>query len=159
IWDIGAGLGGVSVELARAYPGLEVVSVERSPDRLGDLRANRLNFRAYNLRIVAGEAPGALIEEQERPSAVFLGGSGGRLGPILDLVSTRLKPGGRLVADFVGLENLSHCLERVRGLGWALELTQVQLNHAQPLAGLTTLAPERPVWIFRAFRPESDPPG
>ncbi|MBX6314916.1 MAG: precorrin-6y C5,15-methyltransferase (decarboxylating) subunit CbiE, partial [Isosphaeraceae bacterium] len=32
LWDIGAGLGGVAVELARAFPAREVVAIERSPE-------------------------------------------------------------------------------------------------------------------------------
>ncbi|HEX8202297.1 MAG TPA: precorrin-6y C5,15-methyltransferase (decarboxylating) subunit CbiE, partial [Isosphaeraceae bacterium] len=38
IWDVGAGLGGVSVELARAFPGREVVAVEQSEPRRSFLR-------------------------------------------------------------------------------------------------------------------------
>ena len=49
------------------------------------LRTNRARFEAYNLRIVEGEAPGCL-DGEEPPAGVFLGGSGGRLDPILDLV-------------------------------------------------------------------------
>ena len=93
IWDIGAGLGGVAVDLARAFPGSEVVAFERSEVQRAYLRENRLRFAAYNLRVVAGEAPECLVGEG-RPSAIFLGGSGGRLGAILDLAFDRLA-GGR----------------------------------------------------------------
>ncbi|MBX6316744.1 MAG: bifunctional cobalt-precorrin-7 (C(5))-methyltransferase/cobalt-precorrin-6B (C(15))-methyltransferase, partial [Isosphaeraceae bacterium] len=84
---------------------------------------------------------------------VFLGGSGGRLDAILDLVLERLQPGGRLVANFIGVENLARCLERLHEAGWAAEVSQVQLSHSQPLAGLTTFVPQRPVWIVAARRP------
>src|SRR5262249_21306660 len=51
IWDIGAGLGGVAVDLARAFPGSEVVAFERSEAQRAYLRENRLRFAAYNLRV------------------------------------------------------------------------------------------------------------
>lgn len=152
-WDLGAGLGGVSVELARAFPGSEVVSVERSPERVELLKINRSRFEAWNIRVVAGEAPGALSDE-EPPIGVFLGGTGGRLAPILSLVAERLQPGGRLVANFVGLENLVSVLDCFKGLGWAVDLTEVHLSQGRPLAGLTTLVPLRPVWVVRANRPD-----
>jgi precorrin-6B C5,15-methyltransferase / cobalt-precorrin-6B C5,C15-methyltransferase len=151
IWDIGAGLGGVAVELARAFPGREVVAVERSQNQRPFLEQNRLRFACDNLRIVAGEAPACLANEED-PAAVFLGGSGGRLDGILDLIGNRLLPGGVLVANFVGLENLTRALERLRRDGWPTSLTQVQVSHGEPLAGLTALAPLRPVWITRAAK-------
>jgi precorrin-6Y C5,15-methyltransferase (decarboxylating) len=151
IWDIGAGLGGVAVELARAFPGREVVAVERSEVQSSFLETNRERFAAYNLRVVAGEAPEAL-EGEAAPAAVFLGGSGGRLDPILDLALARLVARGRLVANFVGLENLSRCLDRLRQADWRPEVTQVQISHGQRLAGLTALNPLRPVWVVAASR-------
>jgi precorrin-6Y C5,15-methyltransferase (decarboxylating) len=152
IWDVGAGLGGVAVDLARAFPGSEVVAFERSEVQVAYLRENRLRFAAYNLRIVAGEAPGCLVDEA-RPSAIFLGGTGGRLGPILDLAFDRLVEGGPMVANFVGLENLALFSERVRGHGWPIDIVQVQIWQGRPLAGLTTMAPIRPVWVVRTSRP------
>jgi precorrin-6Y C5,15-methyltransferase (decarboxylating) len=154
IWDIGAGLGGVSVELARAFPGAEVVAVESSPARVDFLKINRTRFHAYNIRIVEGSAPDCL-RDLEPPDGVFLGGSGGKLGLILELVAERLRPGGRLVANFVGLENLTFALDWLRARRWEFDLTQAQILAGRPLAGLTTFVPERPVWIVSADPPRN----
>jgi precorrin-6B C5,15-methyltransferase / cobalt-precorrin-6B C5,C15-methyltransferase len=151
VWDVGAGLGGIAVGLANLFPGTEVVAVERSPAQVEYLRINRRRFGAWNMRVVHGEAPEALRDE-EAPAGVFLGGSGGRLDEILDLVRDRLRDGGVLVANFVGLENLGRALERLREWGWAPSLSQIQVSQGEPLAGLTTLAPQRPVWIVRAVK-------
>jgi len=156
IWDVGAGLGGVAVDLARAFGGVEIVGFEQSETQRGFLRENRARLAAHNLRIVAGEAPGCL-DGVERRAGVFLGGRGGRLDPILDVVFEQMLPCGKLVANFVGLENLARFSERVRLRGWPFDLTQVQVSHGRPLAGLTTLVPLRPVWVVRATRPADDP--
>jgi precorrin-6Y C5,15-methyltransferase (decarboxylating) len=156
IWDVGAGLGGVSIDLAHAFRGSEVVAFERSSTQLAHLIENRKRFGAYNLRVVEGEAPGCLVGEA-RPSAVFLGGTGGWLDAILDVVLERLAPGGVLVANFVGLENLARFRERVDREGWAIDLVQVQINQARPLGGLTTFVPLRPVWVARSARPAISP--
>lgn len=152
IWDVGAGLGGVAVELARAFRDREVVALEREPSRVARLRENRSRFGAFNLRVVEGQAPEALAREAT-PAAAFLGGSGGRLDAILTLLLDRLVPGGVLVANYVGLENLALTLHRLRAARWEPDVTQLQISHAAPLAGLTTLRPQRPVWIVRSSRP------
>jgi precorrin-6Y C5,15-methyltransferase (decarboxylating) len=153
LWDIGAGLGGVAVELARAFRGREVVAVERADEQLVYLRANRLRHAAYNLRLIADEAPECLAKE-EPPAAVFVGGSGGRLDAILDLCLDRVLAGGTLAATFVGLENLMRTLGRLGGAGWTTDVTHVQIAPSQPLAGLTTFVPQRPVWLVRSVRPK-----
>jgi precorrin-6Y C5,15-methyltransferase (decarboxylating) len=150
-WDLGAGLGGISIGLANQFRSAEVVAVERSPVQGEYLRSNRRRFRAWNLRIIEGTAPDALLDEKT-PAGVFLGGSGGRLDPILDLIMERLAPDGVFVANFVGLENLARTLERLRAEGWATELTHVQVGHGEGLAGLTVVSPLRPVWVLRAVR-------
>jgi precorrin-6Y C5,15-methyltransferase (decarboxylating) len=152
LWDIGAGLGGVAVGLARAFPAREVAAFERSRTQLAYLHANRRRFGVYNLRIVEGTAPGCL-EGEDDPAAVFLGGSGGQLAAILDSVFGRLRPGGTLVANFVALENLGFTLDRLRSAGWPHDVTQVPISRSEDLAGLTALSPLRPVWIVRASPP------
>jgi precorrin-6Y C5,15-methyltransferase (decarboxylating) len=158
IWDIGAGIGGVSVELARAAPESDVVAVEATTEQLEFLKINRDRFHAYNIRIVAGDAPECLRSE-DSPSAVFLGGSRGRITEILELVSERIQQPGRLVANFVGFENLTAALDWLRRRRWNTELTQVQILEGRPLADLTTLVPQRPVWILSADPPEQSAEG
>jgi precorrin-6Y C5,15-methyltransferase (decarboxylating) len=153
VWDLGAGLGTVSVEVAVLRPHVEVVAVERDPSRVALLRANREHFRAYNIRVVEGSAPQALQQETERPRLVFVGGSGGRLAEILDLVAERLLDRGRLVVALVTLEHLLTSLERVKGWGWPWDVTEVHVARSDSLGGLTGLRPQRGVFVLRAERP------
>ncbi len=146
IWDVGAGLGGMSIELARAFPNRAVVAVERNEDRLKYLQVNRERFTASNLKIVAGDAPEAL-ENEAPPAAVFVGGSGGKLESIVAFCLKRLSPEGVLVAHFIGLEHVNLCLELLRAAGTNPTATLVQISPAGSLAGLTTFMPIRPVWI------------
>jgi precorrin-6B C5,15-methyltransferase / cobalt-precorrin-6B C5,C15-methyltransferase len=155
VWDVGAGLGTVSVEVAVLRPDVEVVAVERDLERANLLRTNRERFGAYNVRVLRGAAPEALREEQERPRLIFLGGSGGRLAELLPFLTERLQEGGRLVGAFVTLENLGLALQHFRGLGWPLEVTEVQVARSDALAGLTGLRPQRGVFLLRADKPPS----
>jgi precorrin-6B C5,15-methyltransferase / cobalt-precorrin-6B C5,C15-methyltransferase len=154
VWDVGAGLGTVSAEIAVLRPDVEVVAVERDPERASFLRTNREHFGAYNVRVLEGAAPDVLHAETERPRLIFLGGSGGRLAELLPFLTERLQGGGRLVATFVTLEHLGLALQHFRALGWPLEVTEVHVARSDPLAGLTGLRPQRGVFILRADQPE-----
>ncbi len=153
-WDVGAGLGTVSIEMAVLRPEVEVVAVERDAARVVYLRTNRERFGAYNIRVLEGSAPDVLRTEERRPRRVFVGGSGGRLAELLPFVTERLHAGGRLVASFVTLEHLGLALEHVRQLGWAREVTEVQVARSDVLAGLTGLRPQRGVFMLTADKPE-----
>jgi precorrin-6Y C5,15-methyltransferase (decarboxylating) len=153
IWDVGAGLGTVAVELAVLRPHVEVMAVERDPDRAALARANRRRFGAYNMRVLEGTAPDVLRGRAENPRQVFVGGSGDRLPALLDLVAERLLPGGRLVANFVTLEHLALTLGRLRRWGWPFAVTEVHVGRSDDLAGLTGLRPQRGVFLVSADRP------
>jgi precorrin-6Y C5,15-methyltransferase (decarboxylating) len=153
VWDIGAGLGTVSVEIAVLRPHVEVMAVERNAARAVFLRHNRERFDAYNIRVVEGTAPEALARETERPRMVFLGGSGGRLLEIADLIAERLRDGGRLLANFVTLEHLMLLLQRLREWRWPYEITEVHVARSDSLAGLTGLKPQRGVFLVCAEKP------
>jgi precorrin-6Y C5,15-methyltransferase (decarboxylating) len=152
IWDLGAGVGGVSVSLARTFPDREIIAVERSSAQAAFLRINRARFGTYNIRVLEGEAP-ERVSGEEPPAAIFLGGTGGRLETILSLTFDRLLPGGIVVANFVGLENLARTMQRMGEVEWRTEVAQIQVSHGQNLGGLTTLMPQRPVWIVKAVSP------
>jgi precorrin-6Y C5,15-methyltransferase (decarboxylating) len=153
VWDVGAGLGTVAVEVAVLRPEVEVVAVERDATRAGLLRANRERFGAYNVRVVEGAAPDVLIPEREAPRLVFLGGSGGRLAELLSFLVERLAEAGRLVATFVTLEHLGLALAHFQRLGWPFEVVEVHVARSDPLGGLTGLRPQRGVFVLRADRP------
>ncbi len=153
VWDIGAGLGTVSVEIAILRPEVEVISVEQDPDRARYLRRNRELFDAYNIRIIEGTAPTALAQEFASPRLVFLGGSGRYLMRILDEVEQKLCAGGRFLANFVTLENLANAMQRFRAKGWTANITEVRIAHSDSLGMHTSLRPERTVYLFAADKP------
>jgi len=155
IWDIGAGLGTVSVEIAVLRPDVEVVAVERDPSRAALLRQNRQRFDAYNIRVVEGTAPAVLDSEKEKPQLIFLGGSGEQLSSILSFAFSRLQPGGRFLANFVTLENLMVLVQKLKECQWAFDVTEIHIARSDILAGLTALKPHRGVFMVCAHKPEA----
>jgi precorrin-6Y C5,15-methyltransferase (decarboxylating) len=151
LWDIGAGLGTVSVEVAVLHPEIEVVAVERNRQRAAFARMNRERFGAYNIRVVEGSAPAVLVAEAEQPCVVFIGGSGADLAALLSFAGERLRPQGRLLANFVTLEHLSLMLQWLRERRWPFAITEIAVARSDCLAGLTGLKPQRQVFLVSSF--------
>jgi precorrin-6Y C5,15-methyltransferase (decarboxylating) CbiT subunit len=154
VWDIGAGLGTVAIEAAVLRPYVEVVAVEADPTRLPLLKKNRDRFAAWNLRVLEGKAPEALAAEALPPSRVFIGGSGGRLADILDLVCERLPVHGILVANFVTLDHLALALAHLKARDWSPHVTEIHVSRSVEIADLTSLKPQRPIFIVDAQKPD-----
>jgi precorrin-6Y C5,15-methyltransferase (decarboxylating) CbiT subunit len=148
VWDVGAGSGSVSFEAARLSPTLKVFAIERAPEYL---RENLARFGLNNIQLVAGEAP-EILGGLPEPDAVFLGGSGGRLIPILEYVVGRLKPGGRLVLSCITLETLSHAWSWSSERGLQPEATSIQLAHSRALGSLHCLEPDKPIFLLRIVK-------
>ena len=148
LWDVGAGSGSVAIEAARLSPRLEVFAVERDATAFARLEANVAQFAAGSVRAVCTEAPEGLNALPD-PDAVFIGGSGGRLGEILGAVRERLRPGGRVVVNCITLENFSCGWETLAKLGLEPEATSVQLAHSRPLGRLHGMEPDNPIFILR----------
>jgi precorrin-6Y C5,15-methyltransferase (decarboxylating) len=128
-----------------------VYAVERDPGQRALLQTNAAAHPTPELAIVAGEAPEALVALPD-PDAVFLGGSGGRLTHLLAYLAGRLRPDGRLVANFATLEHLGEATSWLHSAGWERELAQLSVARGADLAGLTRLAPLPPVFILTAWR-------
>ena len=143
-WDIGAGTGSVSVELAIA--GRAVWAVEREAEACSLIRENRARFRAWNLRITEGEAPAALASLPV-PNAVFVGGSGGALEEILDAALTR-NPQVRLCVSAIALETLYRASDWMEKNGMEAEIAQIAVSRTKKAGGQQLLMANNPVFLI-----------
>ncbi len=146
-WDVGAGTGSVSVELARLAADGRVYAVERRPDALDILEKNRARFRLDNLNIIPGEAPG-ILADLPSPTHLFLGGGGGGARAVLELALAK-NPTVRAVASAVTLETAAELTRCGRELPW-LEWEAVCLTAARsrPAGPYTLMAGQNPVFLF-----------
>lgn len=149
VWDVGSGTGSIAVEAARLTPGGKVWAVERSPEACRLIYENRARFGADGIEVVEGQAPEAL-DGLPRPDRVFIGGTGGRLGAVLELVRKKLQPGGRVVINAVTLETLSGALELL-GDSWQAEVVQVSVNKSVKMGSSRLLKAGNPVFIISAW--------
>lgn len=138
-WDIGAGTGSVSVELALQCRA--VWAVERKPDALALAQANREKFGAWNLRLAEGSAPAAL-EGFPAPDAVFVGGGGVELTAILEAVR-RANPKARVCVSAISLETLYAAVSELKNP----EVTQISVSRSRAAGALHLLLAQNPVFL------------
>jgi len=145
VWDIGAGTGSVSIEVARLCPGSRVYAIEQTAAGVGLIERNAERFQTPNAIAIKGKAPEAL-RPLPAPDRVFIGGSDGRLGAILDWCAPRLATHGRIVIALATLENQATLLDWIsHQTGWQVRWLQVSLAQAVPIGPLCRWSPLNPV--------------
>ena len=151
VWDIGAGSGSVGLECARLAPHGHVWAIEKNEGDAANARANAERFRIGNYTLCEGKAP-AQLDSWPDPDAVFIGGSGGELDELIRLILARLKSGGRLVMNFVTIENLAVATATLKETGASWDVVQLQASRSQPILDMHRLAAQNPVWIVTASK-------
>ena len=149
VWDIGAGSGSIGLEAARLAPLGHVWAIEKNAGDAANARANAARFRLTNYTLVEGKAPDH-VDTWPDPDAVFIGGSGGELDPLIRVILERLKPNGRLVMNFVTLENLATATAALAAARAAWDVVQLQASRSQPILDMHRLVAQNPVWIVSA---------
>lgn len=149
IWDIGAGTGSVSIEIARLFPTSQIYAIEKTAAGVSLIHKNCDRFEVENITVVPGKAPDVLLD-LPKCDRVFIGGSGGHLTENLDVCTKNLNPGGLIVLALATLEHLNTALSWFRSHGWEFWLLQVQLSRSVPVGQLTRFAPLNPVTIVSA---------
>ena len=144
-WDVGAGTGSVSIEMARLCADGTVYAIEKNEQALALLEKNRESFSASNMKIIPGLAPEA-CRALPAPTHAFLGGTSGSVRDILALLLEK-NPHVRIVATAVTLESVSALSSCMADFEIA-ECVSVQVSKASPLGRYHLMQAQNPVYIF-----------
>ena len=146
VYDIGSGTGSVAVEIAGLSGLLQVYAIERKPEAVELLRKNREHFHMDNMEIIEALAPEGL-EELPMPTHAFIGGSGGRLLEILQVLY-RKNPHMRIVINAISMETIEELREVLEAFPVEEEeILQMQVNRVKKLGNYHLPQAENPVWI------------
>ncbi len=146
LWDVGAGTGSVSVELALAAPRGRVYAVECRPEGCALIKANREKFRTRNLVLVEGLAPAAL-SDLPAPDAVFIGGSKGSLAAIVDAALDK-NPDARICVSAIAIESLSAAVAALTAKGRTVQVSQIAVSRARAVGGLHLMMAQNPIYLI-----------
>ena len=146
VYDIGSGTGSVAVEIAGLPGQVQVYAIERKPEAVELLRKNRAHFHRDNMEIIEASAPEGL-EELPAPTHAFIGGSGGRLLEILQVLY-RKNPHMRIVINAISMETIAELREVLEAFPVEKAgILQMQVNRVKQLGSYHMPQAENPVWI------------
>ena len=146
--DIGAGTGGLTMEAAYAAAPGRVYAVEAKETALELVQQNKEHFQTDNVVIIPGKAPAALDQITEQVDRVIIGGSGGNMEDLFEWCRNNIRPGGRVVANFVTLENAAQATTLMNRYFDNVELIQVGISRGEGIGGLTMLKAANPIFII-----------
>ncbi|TQC42811.1 precorrin-6y C5,15-methyltransferase (decarboxylating) subunit CbiE [Rhodococcus sp. WS4] len=144
LWDVGGGSGTVAIEWMRTHPRCRAVAFERSAARVDQIEANAAGLGVPSLAVF-GDAPAAFEDVPSAlaaPDAIFVGGGVTQDG-LLDECWSRLRVGGRMVANAVTAESEALLLQWFSKCGG--QLRKFQVYRGDPLGGFTAWRPQLPV--------------
>lgn len=146
-WDIGAGTGSVSVEMALQAKKGRVYAVERREEAIELLRSNKSAFSAENLEIIKGTAPDA-CRAIPAPTHVFIGGSSGNMKEIINIILEK-NPLARITATAVSLETVAELTECMKAFDFTdTEVVSVQTARSRKAGAYNLMNAQNPVYIF-----------
>ena len=146
LWDVGAGTGSVSVEMALAAPEGRVYAAECDADACELICQNRAKFAVQNLHLTQGLAPEALAD-WPAPDAVFIGGTKGNLRAIVD-AALAANPAARLCISAIALETLQQAVAALTAHGLTAQVTQIAVSRSRAAGSLHLLMANNPVFLI-----------
>ncbi len=145
--DVGAGTGSISVEAALLAPNGKIFAVERKAEAVELIKRNVEKFSVRNVEIICAEAPDGLENLPELDAAI-IGGSGGKLEKILDILCEKLKIGGRIVLNAITIQTAAAGLAYFRAHDIKYDAFQVQITRLKKIRAHDMNQVLNPVWII-----------
>ena len=146
-YDVGAGTGSVSVEMALRVPDGKVYAIEKKPEAVELIRENKKKFALDHLEVVEGTAPEAM-EDLEAPTHAFIGGSSGNLREIVTSL-IRKNPKVRMVINCITLETVTEVLTLIQEKKLCCtDLVQISAARSRNLGRYHMMMGENPIYVI-----------
>ncbi|MDR2866012.1 MAG: precorrin-6A reductase [Methanomassiliicoccaceae archaeon] len=146
IYDVGAGTGSVSVEMARVAVNGKVYAIEFDKEALDLIRKNRTHFAADNITIISGKAP-EVLADLPAPTHAFIGGSGGHLMDIMKTLKEK-NPYVKVIINSVTLETTYEALRCIKELGMEeTETICISVSKAKAVGRSHLMTAQNPVYM------------
>ena len=144
--DVGAGTGSVSIAAALTYDNLKVIAIERNDVAIDLINQNVNKFNLSNIEVIKDYAP---IDLDVKADGIFLGGTGNNLEEIIKWSKDLLIPGGRLVANFILIDNFYDTLDLLKKYNFVnLDVSQLSINKLEKLGSRDYFKPHNPIFII-----------
>ena len=146
IYDIGAGTGSVSIEMALVAVNGKVYAIEKEDPAADLIEINKVKFKAPNVEVIRGLAPEAMID-LPTPTHAFIGGSSGNLKDIIKCLLDK-NSDIRIVINSVTIETLEETTQVIREFDLVEEdISCINVSKARKLGKYHLMTAQNPVYI------------
>ena len=133
--------------MAEAAEDGTVFAIERNADACALIERNKRHLGVMNVTTVNGTAPEAL-SGLPAPSHVFIGGSGGRLGEIIEAALAK-NPRVRIVLNTVTAETYAEAITVLKTLPVTdPEIVELNVSRARKVGSYHLMTAQNPVFII-----------
>ncbi len=149
VYDIGAGTGSVSIEMAIAVSHGKVYAIEYQEEAQQLILQNKEKFGVENLELIKGMAPEAM-KKLPNPDVAFLGGTKGNMEAILIHLLKKNKK-IHVVINAIAMETITTAMQVLTKLKFEnLELVQVFCAKGKAVGNYHMMTASNPVFIISA---------
>lgn len=146
-WDVGAGTGSVSVEMALTAGKGKVYAIEKKPEAVDLLRQNISAFGLANIEVVEGSAPAACAD-LPAPTHVFIGGSSGNVRDIIALLLVK-SPKVTIVATAISIETVAELNACMKEFDFTkTDAVCLNVARARTVGDYNLMTSQNPIYIF-----------
>lgn len=153
VYDVGAGTGSCTVELARQVPFGQVYAFEIDKEALSLVQENCRRFAVENVSIVPGDAA-ETMEPIPAPDCAFIGGTKGKMADILDGIYGK-NAACRIVMTAITIETLADITAYYKDkTRYTLDITQLSAAESRRIGPYHMMMGQNPVYILTVLSKE-----
>ncbi len=147
VYDVGAGTGSVSIEMALRAKDGTVYAIEKKEEAVELIGENARLLGAGNLKVIEGLAPEALMD-LPAPTHAFIGGSSGNLREIMEVILSK-NDRARIVINAIALETVHEALECLKELPVCdTDIACVNISKSKTLGRYHMMMGQNPVYVI-----------
>ena len=141
-------------EFIRGKVPIQVVAIENNEQAIDLINKNIEKYKLTNIKVIQAYAP---IEINEKVDGIFLGGTGNNLEGIIKWSKDLLIPGGRLVANFILIDNFYDTMNLLKKYNFEnVDVSLLNISKLEKLGGRDYFKPHNPIYIISCEKGEED---
>ncbi len=134
LWDIGFCTGSISIEARLLFPHLDITSFEKREECAEIMEVNTQKFGAPGINAITGDFFNLDLSQYPAPDTVFIGGHGGRLPEMLQIVNRYAQDDCVIVFNSVSEASKDAFISGVNAIGKNIvECHNISLDDYNPL--------------------------
>ena len=139
-WDIGTCTGSIAIEAKMNFPELQVLAFEKRPECSTVFEQNTQQLSVPGIEFTSGDFFELPLASYTRPDVAFIGGHGGRLEEMLQMVNQVLADHGKIVMNTVLDTSAQSFQETLSKLNYQIQPVQTIHYHGfNPINILTAI--------------------